>query len=114
MEPQIQRWSAKRKVELLLSSITRASGSSWMSVGSTTFKAVRGRELDGDLPEVRRARAEGAFRRRAGAHEKELKDLRAKVGELVLELDARKNGKLSTAAMRRPSDVAERDASRRR
>ena len=46
----------------------------------------------------------------AAAHEKELKELRAKVGELVLELDARKNGRLSTAGTRRPSDVAERDA----
>ncbi len=50
---------------------------------------------------------------KAKADDEKIKDLRAKVDELVLELDARKNGKLSTAGTRRPSDVAEQNASRR-
>lgn len=101
MEPQVQRWSAKRKVELLLSLIKgerklvdvcreqdlkQSEVESWME---TFMKAgERGLKVN--------AEDESAVR------EKEVRDLRAKVGELVLELDARKkwaalNGRDETA-----------------
>jgi transposase-like protein len=101
MEPQIQRWSAKRKVELLLSLIKgekklvdvcreydlkQSEVESWME----TFMRAGERGLKVN------AEDEAALR------EKEVNDLRAKVGELVLELDARKkwaalNGRDETA-----------------
>src|SRR5215831_13694956 len=112
MESQVQRWSAKRKVELLLSlvkgerklvdvcrehDLKQSEVESWME----TFLKTGERGLKANSED------EVALR------EQEIKELRAKVGELVLELDVRKNGQLSTAGTRRPSDVAERSASRR-
>lgn len=89
MEPTIQRWSARRKVELLLGLIKgekklvdvcrehdlkQSEVESWMDAflkaGERGLKANTGDETD--------------------AREREVKELRAKVGELVLELDARK------------------------
>ena len=89
MEPTIQRWSAKRKVELLLALIKgekklvdacrehdlkQSEVEEWMDTflksGERGLKARSGDEVD--------------------ARERELKELRAKAGELVLELDARK------------------------
>src|SRR5215472_23571 len=89
MEPTIQLWSAKRKVELLLALIKgekklvdacrehdlkQSEVEEWMDTflksGERGLKARTGDEADG--------------------RERELKELRAKVGELVLELDARK------------------------
>ena len=89
MEPTIQRWSAKRKVELLLSLIKgekklvdvcreydlkQSDVEGWMDsflkAGERGLKAGGGDESD--------------------AREQELTQLRAKVGELVLEIDARK------------------------
>lgn len=101
MEPQIQRWSAKRKVELLLSLIKgerklvdvcreydlkQSEVESWME----TFMKAGERGL--------KAKSDDE----SAVHEKEVKELRAKVGELVLELDARKkwealNGRDETA-----------------
>jgi transposase-like protein len=100
MEPTIQRWSAKRKVELLLSLIKgerklvdvcrehdlkQSEVEGWME---TFLKAgERGLKANsGDEVEVR---------------DREVKELRAKVGELVLELDARK--KLAALNDRDPS-----------
>src|SRR5215471_14512056 len=89
MEPAIQRWSAKRKVELLLGLIKgekklvdvcrehdlkQSEVEGWMDAflkaGERGLKATTGDEVD--------------------TREREVKELRAKVGELVLELDARK------------------------
>ena len=101
MEPTIQRWSAKRKVELLLQLIRgekklvdvcreqdlkQSEVEAWMD----TFVKAGERGL--------KANAEDEV----AMHAKELKELRAKVGELVLELDARKkwaalNGRDETA-----------------
>ena len=89
MEPTIQRWSAKRKVELLLSLIKgekklvdvcrehdlkQSEVEAWMD----TFVQGGERSL--------KARSEDE----QAVHEREVRELRAKVGELVLELDARK------------------------
>jgi transposase-like protein len=100
MEPTIQRWSAKRKVELLLSLIRgerklvdvcrehdlkQSEVESWMETflkaGERGLKAKSTDETD--------------------VRDREVKELRAKVGELVLELDARK--KLQALNDRDPS-----------
>jgi transposase-like protein len=89
MEKEFQRWTAKRKVELLLQLIRgeaklvdacrehdlkQSEVESWME----TFLVAGERGL--------KARSEDE----QVVHERELRELRAKVGELVLELDARK------------------------
>jgi transposase-like protein len=89
MEKEFQRWTARRKVELLLQLIkgettlvdvcrahdlTQSEVESWMEIflkgGERSLKA--------------RTEDEQAL------HDREVRELRAKVGELVLELDARK------------------------
>ena len=89
MEKEFQRWTAKRKVELLLELIRgekklvevcrehdlkQSEVETWMD----TFVKGGERSL--------KARAEDE----QALHEAEVRDLRAKIGELVLELDARK------------------------
>ena len=89
MEKEFQRWTAKRKVELLLQLIRgekklvdacrehdlkQSEVEMWMD----TFVKGGERSL--------KARAEDE----QAAHEAEVRELRAKIGELVLELDARK------------------------
>jgi transposase-like protein len=109
MEPTIQRWSAKRKVELLLELIRGEK----KLVDVCREHDLKQSEVEGWMDTFVKAGERGLKANaedEAAAHEKELKELRAKVGELVLELDARKNGRLSTAGTRQPSDVAERDA----
>ena len=98
---EFQRWTAKRKVELLLQLIRgerklvdvcrehdlkQSEVEGWMD----TFVKGGERSL--------KARAEDE----QAAHEAEVRELRAKIGELVLELDARKklaalSGKPETA-----------------
>ncbi len=89
MEKEFQRWTAKRKVELLLQLIkgeaqlvdvcrthdlTQSEVESWMEI----FLKAGERGL--------KARTEDE----QALHDREVRELRAKVGELVLELDARK------------------------
>ena len=89
MEKDFQRWTAKRKVELLLQLIRgerklvdvcrehdlkQSEVEGWMD----TFVKGGERSL--------KARAEDE----QAVHEAEVRELRAKIGELVLELDARK------------------------
>jgi transposase-like protein len=89
MEKEFQRWTAKRKVELLLELIRgekklvevcrehdlkQSEVETWMD----TFVKGGERSL--------KARAEDE----QALHEAEVRELRAKIGELVLELDARK------------------------
>jgi transposase-like protein len=89
MEKEFQRWTAKRKVELLLQLIRgekklvdvcrehdlkQSEVETWMD----TFVKGGERSL--------KARAEDE----QALHEAEVRELRAKIGELVLELDARK------------------------
>jgi transposase-like protein len=89
MEKEFQRWTAKRKVELLLQLIRgkkklvevcrehdlkQSEVETWMD----TFVKGGERSL--------KARAEDE----QALHESEVRELRAKIGELVLELDARK------------------------
>jgi transposase-like protein len=89
MEKEFQRWTARRKVELLLQLIKgevklvdvcrehdlkQSDVESWMD----TFLKAGERGL--------KARSEDE----QAVHDREVRELRAKVGELVLELDARK------------------------
>ena len=89
MEKEFQRWTAKRKVELLLQLIRgekklvevcrehdlkQSEVETWMD----TFVKGGERSL--------KARAEDE----QALHEAEVRELRAKIGELVLELGARK------------------------
>lgn len=89
MEKDFQRWTARRRVELLLQLIKgevklvdvcrehdlkQSEVESWMD----TFLKAGERGL--------KARSEDE----QAVHEREVRELRAKVGELVLELDARK------------------------
>ena len=89
MEKDFQRWTARRKVELLLQLIKgevklvdacrehdlkQSDVESWME----TFLRAGERGL--------KARSEDE----QAVHDREVRELRAKVGELVLELDARK------------------------
>lgn len=89
MEKDFQRWTARRKAELVLALIRgekklvdacreydlkQSEVEEWTA---TFLKAgERGLKVNADDEQAQ--------------HERELKDLRAKVGELVLELDARK------------------------
>jgi transposase-like protein len=89
MEKDFQRWTARRKVELLMQLIKgevklvdacrehdlkQSDVESWME----TFLKAGERGL--------KARSEDE----QAVHDREVRELRAKVGELVLELDARK------------------------
>ena len=89
MEKDFQRWTARRKVELFLQLIKgevklvdacrehdlkQSDVESWMD----TFLKAGERGL--------KARSEDE----QAVHDREVRELRAKVGELVLELDARK------------------------
>ena len=89
MEKDFQRWTARRKVELLLQLIKgevklvdvcrehdlkQSDVESWME----TFLKAGERRL--------KARSEDE----QATHDREVRELRAKVGDLVLELDARK------------------------
>jgi len=101
MEPQVQRWSAKRKVELLLSLIKGER---------KLVNVCREHELEQSEVESRMEAfmkvGERGLKAKSddenAVHEQEVKDLRTNVGELVLELDARKewealNGRDQTA-----------------
>lgn len=89
MEPTIQRWSAKRKVELLLALIKGEK----KLVDACREYDLKQSEVE-EWMEVFLKSGERGLKGRSGdeadAREREVKELRAKVGELVLELDARK------------------------
>ena len=89
MEPTIQRWSAKRKVELLLALIKGER----KLVDACREYDLKQSEVEGWMETFlkggeRSLKVNGEDE--AIAREREVKELRAKVGELVLELDARK------------------------
>lgn len=101
MEKDFQRWTARRKTELVMALIKgekklvdacreydlkQSEVEEWMA---TFLKAgERGLKMNADDEQAQ--------------HERELKELRAKVGELVLELDARKK----LAALTDPTGTA--------
>src|SRR5215831_14872314 len=98
---EFQRWTAKRKVEVLLQLIRGEK----KLVDVCREHDLKQSEVEGWMDTFVKAGERGLKANaedEAAAHEKELKELRAKVGELVLELDARKkwaalNGRDETA-----------------
>lgn len=89
MEPTIQRWSAKPKVELLLALIKGEK----KLVDACREYDLKQSEVEEWMDTFVKSGERGLkarFGDEADARERELKELRAKVGELVLELDARK------------------------
>ncbi|HZR81830.1 MAG TPA: DUF1153 domain-containing protein [Candidatus Binatia bacterium] len=101
MEPTIQRWSAKRKVELLLSLIKGEK----KLVDACREYDLKQSEVEGWMESFLKSGERGLKANaedEVAIREKEIRDLRAKIGELVLELDARKkwdalNGRDETA-----------------
>ena len=86
---EVQRWTAKRKVELLLQLIRGER----KLVDVCREHDLKQSEVEGWM-EVFLKGGERNLKARAedeqASHEREVRELRAKVGELVLELDARK------------------------
>ena len=89
MEKDFQRWTARRKVELLLQLIK----SEVKLVDVCREHDLTQSEVDGWM-EIFLKGGEKSLKARTedeqATHEREVRELRAKVGELVLELDARK------------------------
>ena len=101
MEKEFQRWTAKRKVELLLQLIR----GEMKLVDACREHDLKQSEVEGWMDAFLKAGERGLKARaedEQAVHEREVRELRAKVGELVLELDARKkadalSGKPETA-----------------
>ena len=89
MEKEFQRWTAQRKVELVLELLRGEQ----QLVDICRAHDLKQSTVEGWLETFLHAGERGlkatAVDEQA-AHAREVKDLRAKVGELVLELDARK------------------------
>lgn len=89
LKDQFQRWTSKRKVELILQI---------MKCQKTLVEVCREQDLKqsearGWIDTFVKSGEQGLktnSKDQQAKHERELKELRAKVGELVLELDARK------------------------
>ena len=101
MDKDFQRWTAKRKVELLLQLIRGET----KLVDACREHDLKQSEVEGWMETFVKG-GERSLKARTedeqAAHARELQELRAKVGELVLELDARKkadalSGKPETA-----------------
>jgi transposase-like protein len=113
MEKDFQRWTARRKVELLLQLIK----GDVQLVDVCREHDLKQSEVEGWLDAFLKAGERGLKARaedEQALHDREVLELRAKVGELVLELDARKNWTPSPGNPRKPSDGAGPDARRRK
>ena len=101
MDKDFQRWTAKRKVELLLQLIRGEA----KLVDACREHDLKQSEVESWMETFLKAGERGLKARsedEQAAHDREVRELRAKVGELVLELDARKkadalSGKPETA-----------------
>ena len=89
MERDFQRWTAKRKVELLLSLLRGET----QLVDVCRAQDLKQSEVEGWMAAFLQG-GERSLKARSedeqAAHAREVQALQAKVGELVLELDARK------------------------
>jgi transposase-like protein len=89
MKTDFQRWTAKRKVELIL----RIMKGETTLVDICREQDLKQSEVEGWIETFLKSGENGLktnARDEQTQYEREIKDLRAKVGELVLELDARK------------------------
>jgi transposase-like protein len=88
MEKDFQRWTARRKVELLLQLIKGET----KLVDVCREHDLKQSEVEGWMETFLRSGERGLKARsedEQATHDREVRELRAKVGELVLELDAR-------------------------
>ncbi len=89
MEKDFQRWTARRKVELLLQLIKGEA----KLVDVCREHDLKQSEVEGWMETFLKG-GERSLKARSedeqAVHDREVRELRAKVGELVLELDARK------------------------
>ncbi|HJQ97476.1 MAG TPA: transposase [Candidatus Polarisedimenticolaceae bacterium] len=86
---EFQRWTARRKVELLLQLIRGER----KLVDVCREHDLKQSEVEGWMDTFLKAGERGLKARaedEQAVHETEVRELRAKIGELVLELDARK------------------------
>ena len=86
---EFQRWTARRKVELLLQLIRGEK----KLVDVCREHDLKQSEVEGWMDTFVKAGERGLKARaedEQAVHEAEVRELRAKIGELVLELDARK------------------------
>jgi transposase-like protein len=89
MEKEFQRWTARRKVEVLLELIKGEA----KLVDVCREHDLKQSEVESWMETFLRAGERGLKARsedEQASHDREVRELRAKVGELVLELDARK------------------------
>ena len=89
MERDFQRWTARRKVELLLQLIKGEA----KLVDICREHDLKQSEVEGWMDTFLKSGERGLKARsedEQATHDREVRELRAKVGELVLELDARK------------------------
>ena len=89
MEKEFQRWTARRKVDLLLQLI---KGEATL-VDVCREHDLKQSEVEGWMDTFLKSGERGLKARsedEQATHDREVRELRAKVGELVLELDARK------------------------
>jgi transposase-like protein len=89
MEKDFQRWTARRKVELFLQLIK----GDVQLVDVCREHDLKQSEVEGWLDAFLKSGERGLKARsedEQALHDREVRELRAKVGELVLELDARK------------------------
>src|SRR5215813_9821179 len=107
---EFQRWTAKRKVELLLQ-LTRGERK---LVDVCREHDLKQSEVEGWMDTFVKAGERGLKARaedEQAVHEAEVRELRAKIGELVLELDARNKLQPCPGNPRPPSNGAGRNAS---
>lgn len=89
METEYQRWTARRKAELILELIK--GGKKLVDV--CRENDLKQSDVEGWMQTFLRSGERGlkqTSREELDCKDKEIKELRAKVGELVLEIDARK------------------------
>jgi len=89
MEKEFQRWTARRKVEVLLELIKGEA----KLVDVCREHDLKQSEVEGWMDTFLKSGERGLKARsedEQATHDREVRELRAKVGELVLELDARK------------------------
>ncbi len=95
MTVDFQRWTAKRKAEIVMKLVKGELN----LVVLCREQDLQQSEVEGWISTFLQSGERGMKanpRDEAAQHEREVKDLRAKVGELVLELDARKKCRLWT------------------
>jgi transposase-like protein len=99
MEPKIKRWSASRKAELVLALLKGTR----QIVDVCRENDLKQSEIEKWKEEFLKAGEETLKAHIAPDEHREVKDLRAKVGELLLELDARKKLEALIRSKRSPS-----------